>query len=232
MNIQITRFLPTRFFTLLTAVTVGTLFMMTTVGSSAFAQSGNANPQVQAQTKPKRGIVGQQAPKWETSKWIGLPTGKKSFDINDVKGKVTYLYFFQSWCPGCHQRGFPTLKALEKKFRDKKDVQFVAIQTTFEGHRTNTPDKLEVMSKRYDLKIPFGQSKGNSGTPKIMRQYRSGGTPWVVVIDKQGKVVFNDFHIDRDAAAKAIEKLRQAPSPSATATPTQTPAPAPTSNTP
>ena len=48
MNIQITRFLPTRFFTLLTAVTVGTLFMMTTVGSSAFAQSGNANPQVQA----------------------------------------------------------------------------------------------------------------------------------------------------------------------------------------
>ena len=139
--------------------------MITTVGSPAFAQSGNANPQVQAQTKPKRGIVGQQAPKWETSKWIGLPTGKKSFDINDVKGKVTYLYFFQSWCPGCHQRGFPTLKALEEKFRDKKeDVQFVAIQTTFEGHRTNTPDKLEVMSKRYNLKIPFGQSKGNSGT--------------------------------------------------------------------
>ena len=228
MNIQTVRFLPTRFFTLLTAVAVGTLFMMTTVGTPVFAQSGNATPQVQTQPKPKpkpkRGIVGQQAPKWETSKWIGLPTGKKSFDINDVKGKVTYLYFFQSWCPGCHQRGFPTLKALEKKFRDKKDVQFVAIQTTFEGHRTNTPDKLEVMSKRYDLKIPFGQSKGNSGTPKIMRQYRSGGTPWVVVIDKQGKVVFNDFHIDRDVAANAIEQLRKAPSPSATATPTKTPA--------
>jgi len=164
MNIQTACFLPTKFFTLLTAVTVCTLFMLTTVGSSAFAQSGNANPQVQSQRKPKRGIVGQQAPKWETSKWIGLPTGKTSFDISDVKGKVTYLYFFQSWCPGCHQRGFPTLKALEEKFRDKKDVQFVAIQTTFEGHRTNTPDKLEVMSKRYNLKIPFGQSKGTSGT--------------------------------------------------------------------
>ena len=223
MNIQTARFLPNNFSTLLTAVTVCTLFMLTTVGSSVFAQSGNANPQVQSQRKPKRGIVGQQAPKWETSKWIGLPTGKTSFDISDVKGKVTYLYFFQSWCPGCHQRGFPTLKALEEKFRDKKDVQFVAIQTTFEGHRTNTPDKLEVMSKRYNLKIPFGQSKGNSGTPKIMREYRTGGTPWVIVIDKQGKVVYNDFHIDRDAAAGAIEKLRQAPSPTTTTTPTAAP---------
>ena len=195
MNTQASSFFSTKFSTLLTAVIIGTLFMLTTVGNPAFAQSGNANPQVQTRTKPKRGIVGQQAPKWETSKWIGLPAGKTSFDINDVKGKVTYLYFFQSWCPGCHQRGFPTLKALEEKFRDKKDVQFVAIQTTFEGHRTNTPDKLEVMSKRYNLKIPFGQSKGTSGTPKIMREYRTGGTPWVIVIDKQGKVVFNDYHI-------------------------------------
>ena len=92
MNIQTARFLPNNFSTLLTAVTVCTLFMLTTVGSSVFAQSGNANPQVQSQRKPKRGIVGQQAPKWETSKWIGLPTGKTSFDISDVKGKVTYLY--------------------------------------------------------------------------------------------------------------------------------------------
>ena len=61
-----------------------------------------------------------------------------------------------------------------------------------------------------------------------MREYRTGGTPWVIVIDKQGKVVFNDYHIDRDVAAKGIEKLRQAPSPSATATPTQAPIPAPT----
>jgi len=43
-----------------------------------------------------------------------------------------------------------------------------------------------------------------------MRAYRSGGTPWVVMIDKQGKVVFNDFHIDTDVAVNAIERLRQA----------------------
>lgn len=217
MNIQATRILPANFFTLLTVFVATTLVAAT--GNHAFGQSGStkAKPNVKAKAKPqpkrakqpKRGIVGQQAPKWETSKWIGLPEGKKSLDIEDSKGKVTYLYFFQSWCPGCHSRGFPTLKALEKKFRDESDVKFVAIQTTFEGHRTNSPDKLEAMSKRYNLKIPFGQSKGNSGTPEIMRAYRTGGTPWVIIIDKQGKVVFNDFHIETETAVKAIEQLRK-----------------------
>lgn len=206
MSIQTSRVLPANFLALMTMIAVSTLLISTS--NHAFGQSGNAgHPEVNS--RPKRGIVGQQAPKWETSKWIGLPEGKTSLDVDDIKGKVTYLYFFQSWCPGCHSRGFPTLKALEQKFRNQSDVAFVAIQTTFEGHRTNTPDKLEAMSKRYNLKIPFGQSKGESGTPAIMRAYRTGGTPWVIIIDKQGKVVFNDYHVDANAAVAAIEQLRK-----------------------
>lgn len=201
MNIQSAYIFETRFIALLAAIAGITLFAV--VGRQAVGQSGNAH------AKPVRGIVGQQAPKWSTSKWIGLPTGKESLDIEDVQGKVIYLYFFQSWCPGCHRSGFPTLKSLEEKFRDKDDVQFVAIQTTFEGYSTNTPDKLEAMSKRYDLTIPFGQSKGDSGTPQIMRAYRTGGTPWVIIIDKQGRVVFNDYHIELNAAVKGIERLRK-----------------------
>ena len=36
----------------------------------------------------------------------------------DFRGKVVYLYFFQSWCPGCHRHGFPTLQAMSKHFAD------------------------------------------------------------------------------------------------------------------
>lgn len=158
--------------------------------------------------KRKLGITGQMAPQLKVSKWIGLPNGKSSIDASDFKGKVTYLYFFQSWCPACHKVGFPTLQKLEKKFRDAQDVQFVVVQTTFEGHKINTTDKLKVTADRYDLKIPFGQSANESGTPDIMLKYRTGGTPWVVIIDKGGKVVFNDFHVDPMGAAKTIEALR------------------------
>ena len=40
-----------------------------------------------------------------------------------------------------------------------------------------------------------------------MEQYRSGGTPWTVLIDKKGKVVFNAFHVPIERGNLLIEKL-------------------------
>jgi thiol-disulfide isomerase/thioredoxin len=41
-----------------------------------------------------------------------------------------------------------------------------------------------------------------------MGRYRTGGTPWVVIIDKQGTVRFNDFHISAAQARRLIDDLR------------------------
>ena len=43
--------------------------------------------------------------------------------------------------------------------------------------------------------------------PEIMIKYRSGGTPWTVIIAPEGEVVFNDFHLEADSAAALIEDL-------------------------
>ena len=43
------------------------------------------------------GILNQPAPGWEISHWSQLPEGKTRLDIGDFKGKVVYLYCFQSW---------------------------------------------------------------------------------------------------------------------------------------
>ena len=156
-----------------------------------------------------RGIVGQNAPEWKTSDWHQLPGGSnKGLNPADFKGKVIYLYFFQSWCPGCHRSGFPTLKKMTEQFSKDNEVAFVVIQTTFEGHSINDVSKLAKTADRYQLRIPFGQSSGKSGTPEIMRKYRSGGTPWTVLIDKNGKVRFNDFHISSKKATQLINTLK------------------------
>ena len=164
-----------------------------------------------AQSSPKKpvpGIVGQQAPHWDVSQWHQLPEGKQDLDITDYRGKVLYLYFFQSWCPGCHSTGFPNLKTLHGKYKDDPDVEFVVIQSTFEGHRTNTADKLKPTAAKYKLPIPFGHSAGG-GTPAIMQKYRTRGTPWVVLIDKTGQVQYNGFHLDPAKAASAIDQLKK-----------------------
>ncbi|NIR52253.1 hypothetical protein GWO43_27040 [candidate division KSB1 bacterium] len=64
-----------------------------------------------------RGILKQEAPSWEVEKWFNLPEKKGRLDVTDFKGRVVYLYCFQSWCPGCHKYGFPTLKQVIKKVR-------------------------------------------------------------------------------------------------------------------
>lgn len=43
------------------------------------------------------GILNQPAPEWGVAQWFHLPEDKTRLDIGDFKGKVVYLYCFQSW---------------------------------------------------------------------------------------------------------------------------------------
>ena len=155
----------------------------------------------------RMGILYQPAPSWGVSEWVQLPAGKATLDVADFKGKVIYLYCFQNWCPGCHSHGFPLLQKLTRHYKDNDAVAFVAVQTTFEGFFTNTFEGAQEIAERYNLTIPVGQS-GSSGHPsKLMVSYRTGGTPWSIVIDKKGVVQFNDFHIYEADAIRLIDGL-------------------------
>jgi hypothetical protein len=53
--------------------------------------------------------------------------------------------------------------------------------------------------QKYELKIPFGHDVGDSSTngfPSVMYHYRTQGTPWVVIVDRDGMVRYNDFHVN------------------------------------
>ena len=94
--------------------------------------------------------------------------------------------------------------------KDNNEVVFAGVQTVFEGYSTNTQDKLRENQLKYELKIPMAHAPGNPQTheiPAIMRDCRSGGTPWTAIIDRSGKVVYNNFHLDVKPAAELIESL-------------------------
>ena len=153
------------------------------------------------------GILYQPARSWGVSEWFQLPAGKASLDVDDFKGKVIYLYCFQNWCPGCHSHGFPLLQKLTRHYKDDDRVTFVAVQTTFEGFITNTFEGAKKIAKRYHLEIPVGQSGSSGQFSQLMVNYRTGGTPWSIVIDKNGIVQFNDFHIYEADAIRLIDRL-------------------------
>lgn len=165
--------------------------------------------EVQAQNA-KYGILGLQAPEWDVETWIDAEGEETQLELSDFEGKIIYLFTFQSWCPGCHRYGFPTLQAVQEEFGDNEDVVFLAVQTVFEGHRTNTAKRLLETQEKYDLAIPFGHDAGDASThhrSKILTNYNTGGTPWVIIIDSEGTVMYNDFHIEKAQAVKMINAL-------------------------
>ena len=153
------------------------------------------------------GGLREKARELRVNDWIdgeGKPMDKP-VHLADLGEGWKIIYCFQDWCPGCHSRGFPTLRLLHNALKDK-GFGFAVIQTVFEGADVNTADKLRVNQERYGLKIPFGHDLPPKGEryPTFMEDYRSGGTPWFTVIDPDGNVVFADFRLDAGRFLQAL----------------------------
>lgn len=152
-----------------------------------------------AQTNDRFGIRGYVAPEIELDYWIDHEGEPTQFSVAESKGKWLFLKFFQNWCPGCHSSGFPTLKAFSDAFHDNPKVAIAGVQTVFEGYNVNTQDAVRELQLRYEIQATMGHDPGDAEahTPgDTMRNYRTGGTPWLVLVDPNGAVAFNDYHVD------------------------------------
>ena len=153
------------------------------------------------------GIAGQIAPEFRFDNWLANTDG--DLKIADIEEPIIYLYNFQSWCPGCHSHGFPTMKAIreglaERGLADK--VKFIAVQTVFEGHEQNSAEAARDSLARHGLDdIALGHDSGHP--PTIMADYLTGGTPWTVLIGPDRRVLANEFQIDANAAIEGITGL-------------------------
>ena len=152
----------------------------------------------------------QKAQEFNVNQWIDANGNtSKPVKLSDFKGQFKVIYCFQSWCPGCHSKGLPDLKKMVDALSDNKNIKFLAIQTVFEGHDSNTYQKMVETQKKYDLHIPFGHDAGHDGKSRsnIMTNYQTGGTPWFILIDKHDNVVFSDFNLNPDAAIQFFKTL-------------------------
>ena len=100
--------------------------------------------------------------------------------LSQYKGKTVVAYFWATWCKSCVKE-VPQLIGLQNQYKDK-NVQFIGIAI-------DNADKVEKFTK--DNAIPYPILIGGDDAMALAKKLGDlvGGLPFMVVIDKNGKLV-------------------------------------------
>ena len=153
------------------------------------------------------------APEWQVSEWINGNPG----DLAEHQGKVVLIEFFQLWCPGCKRFSVPLFNRWHELYSERDDVLVLSIHTVFEGHDHQTPERLREFIDLWAIEHPVGvdsYAKEGDEMPVTMKRYRTGGTPHVVIVDKQGRLRFSHFgSFNEEVVESFIDQLLAEPAP-------------------
>ncbi|QQM83445.1 hypothetical protein JII91_29850 (plasmid) [Klebsiella quasipneumoniae] len=80
-------------------------------------------------------------------------------------------------------------------FQGSPFISFAAVQTVFEDFESNTYERMAAAQAKYALPILSATTpaKGEGAGSVLMARYRNGGTPWFILIDPAGVVIYNHF---------------------------------------
>jgi len=153
------------------------------------------------------------APEWRIAEWINGDPGS----LADHRGKVILIEFFQLWCPGCKRFSVPLFNRWHERYGQRDDVLVVSIHTVFEGHDYQSAERLREFVEVWGIEHPVGiDTPGAEGgeVPETMRHYRTGGTPYVVIVDRRGLQRFRHLGgFDEQAVETFIDQLLDEPAP-------------------
>lgn len=145
------------------------------------------------------------APELMVSEWFNSDA---SIFLKDLRGKVVVIEAFQMLCPGCVSHGLPQIQQVYDAF-PADDVAVLGLHTVFEHHAAMTPVSLKAFIHEYRLRFPVGVDQAGTGPiPKTMEAYGLKGTPSLIIIDQEGRLLANHFgHVPDMQVASQIATL-------------------------
>ncbi len=147
-------------------------------------------------TKPLAGIsnngihhpaVGKQLGALELEPITG---SEQSVGLSDLKGKVTLINYWATWCGPCVKE-FPHMVALEKKYRHLDDFQMLSVSESDHGKdREALHEGIRPFLKKHHAQMPiYTDPNGRSfGATDELHGAKQLGIPATLVLDRQGVV--------------------------------------------
>ena len=141
-------------------------------------------------------------PELQVSEWLNTP---EPLSLAVLRGQVVVVHAFQMLCPGCVSHGLPQAKRLTQVFAGR-ELAVLGLHTVFEHHAVMTAAALRVFLHEYRIGFPVGiDMPGESGPmPRTMQAYAMGGTPTLLVFDRQGRLQLNQLGQVDDMALGAL----------------------------
>jgi len=127
-----------------------------------------------------------KAPELHVAKWLN---SSQDYSLEQLKGKVVLVFAFQMLCPGCVENSIPQAKKVHALFA-QYDLMVIGLHTVFEHHQAMTEVSLKAFLHEYRIEFPVAIDQPfddpKQALPKTMSEYQMGGTPTLLMIDRNG----------------------------------------------
>lgn len=109
----------------------------------------------------------------------------------DLRGHVTVLAFYASWCAACFQE-LPHVDSVHRQFQNDSRVTIYAVDTGWEG---DTPERGQKSLARRHIALPMAFDSGSAA-----RALKVNTLPSLVLLDSDGKMRF--VHVGYDMSER------------------------------
>ena len=129
---------------------------------------------------------------------LGLPleAGKPPTKLSSLHGKVVVLDFWATWCGPCRQ-SMPELEKLYQKYK-AKGVEVIGVAEDDPGKRDG------VDPARKEIGVTYPDVLG-ADIPNIRDAFPHEGIPFLVVLDKDGKLAYQQEGFDPENMFQTLD---------------------------
>ena len=98
---------------------------------------------------------------------------------------------------------------MEEELGSDPGIVFFHVQTVFEGFEANTPARGVKAARDLGIKVAILYDSRIDGMeiPEVLRTYGTGGTPWTVVVDREGKVAVCEVTPDAETLRERVYRV-------------------------